>query len=226
VILTQPDISVIAKLIGDPARARMLMALMGGKALTASELANEADITAQTASSHLAKMVVSSLLLVRKQGRHKYFQLKSIAIAELLETLLNVSAVSSSICTGPQDPRLRKARVCYDHLAGEYAVALFQALLRSGYLQESEFTVLTNKGAEFFCRLGYDIPRLTKLPRPVCKSCLDWSERRFHLAGGLGKSILDDLLINKWASRDLDSRVISFSNNGLRRFSQTYNLIL
>ncbi len=148
----EPNISVIAKLIGDSARARMLTALMGGKALTATELAGEADITAQTASSHLAKLVAGELLVVRKQGRHKYFQLKGTDIAELLEKLLNISASSKNgdVATGPNDPRLKNARVCYDHLAGEIAVTLYNSLVeKECILDNGAETILSDSGKVF-----------------------------------------------------------------------------
>ncbi|WP_246109346.1 ArsR/SmtB family transcription factor [Reinekea thalattae] len=129
----EPNFSIIAGLIGDPARARMLSALMAGKALTTTELALEADITAQTASSHLAKLVDAQLLAVRKQGRHRYFQLHRPDVAELIEKLLNVT-VTSTIQTGPVDSKLRHARVCYDHLAGALGVALYDSLVSKSFL--------------------------------------------------------------------------------------------
>ena len=130
----EPNISFIASLIGDPARSKMLTALMGGKALTATELALEAEITAQTASNHLAKLLSGELLTVRKQGRHKYFQLKDHEIAGLIEQLSNLSAglQHPKVNTGPSDPRLKRSRICYDHLAGELAVALLDSLLAQG----------------------------------------------------------------------------------------------
>ena len=198
---------------------------MSGKALTATELAIEADIMPQTASSHLAKLVEGEMLVVRKQGRHKYFQLKSIQIAELIEQMLNISATISNatISTGPKDERLRKSRICYDHLAGELGVKLFDALISKNLITENATDLtLTSKGITFFSALGVDFDSSKQSSRPLCKSCLDWSERRSHLAGSIGKWVLNDALNRNWASQDLDSRVIHFTSHGLDAFSKKY----
>lgn len=225
IIAVEPDISVIASLIGDSARARMLTALMGGKALTATELALVAEITSQTASSHLAKLTKGQLLIVRKQGRHKYFQLHGIEIAELLESLLNMASnpVQSKVVTGPDNLRLRKARICYDHLAGEIGVALYDSLKKNGYIIDNmDETLLTSAGKSYFSEIGGNFNSKRKSKRPLCKSCLDWSERRNHLAGVLGQWILDDLFTKGWAVKDLDSRAIQFTEKGLKLFIKQY----
>ncbi len=205
----------------------MLTALMGGKALTATELALEAQVTAQTASSHLAKLVDGQLLIVRKQGRHKYFQLHRQDIAQLIEQLLNVTSSRNhpKTVTGPADPRLRNARVCYDHLAGKFSVALYDALTLNGHIADKGCeTIITNQGRSFFSTLGVDFEAFSRNKRPLCKSCLDWSERRNHLAGSLGHWILEDLLAKKWATRDLDSRAISFTKRGKISFTKMYDI--
>lgn len=226
----QPNITGIASLIAEPARASILLALMSGKAHTASELACEASITAQTASSHLAKLVEGKLLIVRKQGRHKYFQLFSFEVAELLETLLNMSATArhSQIPSGPKDLRLRTARVCYDHLAGNLGVSLFYNLSRAGLItEEGDAARLTQSGIDYFENLGIDNEFLRQPmgKRPLCRACLDWSERRSHLGGVLGKWILDDALSSKWFARDLDSRALLFTDAGLNNFKSKYNIL-
>lgn len=223
----EPNISFISSLIGDTARSRMLTALMGGKALTATELALEAEVTAQTASSHLAKLVDGQLLTVRKQGRHKYFQLHRQDIAQLIEQLLNVTSSRNppKTVTGPADPRLRNARVCYDHLAGKFSVALYDSLTLNGHILDKGCeTIITNKGLLFFSALGVDFEAFSRSKRPICKSCLDWSERRNHLAGSLGLWIVEDLLAKKWATRDLNSRAISFTPKGLILFTKMYDI--
>ncbi|MCJ8339683.1 MAG: winged helix-turn-helix domain-containing protein [Pseudomonadales bacterium] len=222
----QPDIAVVAGLIGETTRARMLTALMGGKALTATELAVEADITAQTASSHLNKLVTGQLLVVRKQGRHKYFQLKGPQIAALLEALLNISndiaSAQPPVATGPADPRLRTARVCYDHLAGGLSVKLYDSLLAKNFIaEECERVELTARGQDFFAGIGASIAP-GKSKRALCKSCLDWSERRSHLAGIAGQWVLNDLFKQGWARKDLDSRAVQFTQQGLRLFRKKY----
>lgn len=239
----EPNIAFIANLIGDAARSRMLIALMGGQALTATELALEADITPQTASSHLTKLVEGELLLVRKQGRHKYFQLQSRQVAELLESLLNMSAAIANpkVIHGPADPRLRLARVCYDHLAGELGVALYDSLSRQNLIaHEGSDTNITAAGMTFFAKRGVDlsllgitdgeidglsyVPKSRQSRRPLCKSCLDWSERRSHLAGVLGQWILKDILAKGWAEKALDTRALQFSIRGLKSFRADYGI--
>lgn len=208
----------------------MLLALMCGKALTATELALEADITPQTASSHLAKLVGGDLLIVRKQGRHKYFQLHGYEIAQLLESLLTISTEtnSSNVYTGPNDPALRTARVCYDHLAGSVGVALFSSLLKNEFItEEGGISLLTSSGKTYFEDLGLDFKEIDRVKsrRPICRSCLDWSERKSHLGGLLGKWILDQILANGWAIRQLDSRAVSFTDKGLIHFKSKYKII-
>lgn len=225
--ISQPDIAQIAALIGDSARASMLIALMGGKALTATELAIEAEITSQTASSHLTKLVNNGLLVVQKQGRHKYFQLKSKQVADLLEALLNISSemVHSKIFTGPRNPDLRKARICYDHLAGEMGVLLYESLIKKQLINiENNVLQMTEPGLNFFLKQGVNFDELNGTKRPLCKSCLDWSERHYHLAGSLGKWVLNDLFKKNWAKKDLDSRVIRFSSVGLKHFFERYGI--
>ncbi|MCL1124077.1 ArsR/SmtB family transcription factor [Shewanella surugensis] len=204
-----------------------MTALLSGKALTAMELAIEADIAASTASSHLNQLLEGELLHVRKQGRHKYFQLADQKVAALLEQLLNVSATLShpKAATGPNNPRLRQARVCYDHLAGTFGVALYDSLMCNHYIIERDNdTLLTNKGQLFFNTIDNTIFTSNTSKQPQCKACLDWSERRSHMAGQLGKWMLTDLLGKKWATRDLDSRAIQFTQQGLILFSKRYNI--
>lgn len=223
----QLNIVNTASLIGDVSRANMLIALLGGRALTATELATMADISAPTASSHLAKLLEGGLIIVRRQGRHKYFQLKSLQVADLLESLLTISAESNlkQLVTGPTDERLRQSRVCYDHLAGELSVRLFDALIARGVIEEDiDRTWITEEGKTFFERYQLQFNTLSRT-RPLCKSCLDWSERRSHLSGALGQWILNDAFKQGWALRDLDSRAIRFSNEGLKRFSQRYGIV-
>ncbi|MFB2863784.1 ArsR/SmtB family transcription factor [Aeromonas sp. MdU4] len=223
----EPDIAYVASLIGDKARSRMLTALMSGKALTATELALEGEITAQTASSHLSKLVEGGLLSMRKQGRHRYFQLSDPAVAEVIERMLTLSATRNlaTVRTGPNDPYLRQARICYDHLAGELGVRLFDALQQQRLLEiQGNDARLTQAGEAFFTGLGVDLCSLRQRKRPLCRSCLDWSERRNHLAGTLGQWILDDALARQWFKLRLDSRVIEVNKVGARQFAKRYGL--
>lgn len=226
-LVDEPNIAKVAGIIGDPRRAKMLLALMGGKALTAGELAFEADITAQTASSHLQKLVEQQFILVEKQGRHKYFQLAGTDVAELIESFLTLTAKleKSGVATGPKDPEMRKSRICYDHLAGETAVLMFDSFIERGLIDCEQHNLLLNdKGKQFFERKGANICELIEKPRPLCKSCLDWSERRHHLAGSLGKWLLNDMLSKNWAQKDMDTRVVRFSENGYQKFLNAYEI--
>ncbi len=227
----QPNIAPIAALLGEPARADMLLALLGGKALTATELALCADVTPPTASSHLGKLLDADIVRVRKQGRHKYFQLASTDVAQLLEQLLNLAASQprKTIATGPTDPDLRRARVCYDHLAGEMGVALLDALTAQGYLrQQDDDLTVTAAGEAFFAALN--LPSLQskqiQSKQVPCKACLDWSERRSHLAGTLGQQLLQYVLDKQWATRVLDSRALQFSATGRAKFARCFGVSL
>ena len=215
-----PSIAPIAALAGDPARANMLAALLGGRALTAGELAVEAGITAQTASSHLAKLRDGGLIAGLKQGRHHYFRLAGSDVAEMLEKMMGVAqrAGHTRTRTGPKAPELRKARVCYDHLAGEMAVALFDGLVGTRLIAGGETLRLTKCGEDFARDFGIDLEALSRERRPLCKSCLDWSQRRSHLAGSLGAAMLERFYDLKWARRDRTSRAIHFSPEGERAF--------
>ncbi|WP_299980064.1 winged helix-turn-helix domain-containing protein [uncultured Pseudoteredinibacter sp.] len=223
----EPNIATIGSLVGDQARSKMLIALMGGKALTATELALEADISAQTASSHLAKLVEGGLLVVRKQGRHRYFQLRGEEVAGLIENMFNISSSLSeeSVFTGPKDKNLRASRICYDHMAGKLATQLYESLVDKQFIKDniSEST-LSEEGKQFFLDLGADLSEVSGLKRPLCKPCLDWSERKSHLAGSIGKWVLSDVIQRKWAARDLNSRALRFSDDGLKAFKKRYGL--
>lgn len=220
-----PDISRIASLIGDPARANILTALMDGRALTASELSAEAGVGASTASSHLAKLVDGGLLQERKQGRHKYFALDNGDVAKALEALMGLAAGQGGarMRTGPRDQSLREARVCYNHLAGRLGVQMFQALLAHGALrEEGEDVTLTPSGATFVSEFGVDLTQLQAARAPLCRSCLDWSERRIHLAGSLGRALLAEMERKGWMKRDRTSRAVRVTRVGQQAFDATF----
>ena len=217
-----PDIAHIAALIGDPARANMLTALMSGRALTATELAQEAGVTLQTASSHLTKLDSGGLLRPRKQGRHKYFSLANPEVAHVLEGLMGLAADAGHLRTrtGPKDAALRKARVCYNHLAGDMGTQMYDSFLTQGYLDEQGDSLsLTDSGAEFVVEFGIDLDGLRKKRSLLCRECLDWSERRSHLAGSIGRAFLSRFEELGWAKRDATTRAIVFTRAGERAFS-------
>jgi DNA-binding transcriptional ArsR family regulator len=220
-----PDISHIAALIGDPGRANILTALMAGKALTASELAAEVGVALPTASGHLSKLVAGGLLAARKQGRHKYFALAGPDVATLLEALMGLAAgrALTRVRPGPRDAAMRQARVCYNHLAGARGVQLYTSLSDRGFLrQDAENLVLTPGGGEFMQDFGIALAELQATRVPLCRECLDWSERKSHLAGSLGRAILGRIETQGWAARDPKSRAVVFNPAGIAAFDAAF----
>jgi DNA-binding transcriptional ArsR family regulator len=223
-----PDIAMVASLVGDPARANMLTALMNGRALTASELSQEAGITPQTASSHLSKLEAGGLIEQEKQGRHRYYRLADPDVADVLESLQGLAARAGHlrVRTGPKDPALRRARVCYDHLAGDLGVQMLDSMRRQRLVRQNKSDIeLTADGERFVEKaLQIDAKSLTHPRRPVCKACLDWSERRHHLAGTLGAALMQRFTELKWAARDPSpgSRVVQFTRQGEKRFAALF----
>lgn len=222
-----PDIVRAAALLGDPARANMLTALMGGQALTAGELAREAGVTAQTASSHLGRLQEGGLITVRQAGRHRYFSLAGPDVAAVLEGLMSLASRAGHRRTrpGPRDPALRQARRCYDHLAGERGVQMFEALVAAGRLVLiDDHPILTEAGEAFLRDFGIDPEALRAQKRPLCRSCLDWSARRSHLAGTVGAALLTRMAEMGWARLEAGSRVVAFSAAGLAAFEAAFPL--
>lgn len=213
----EPNIAAIAALIGEPARAKLLMALMGGQALTATELARVGGVTKQTASSHLRRLLEARLLAVEAQGRHRYFRLGDRSVGQLLESLFDVSTRLSAPPAqrfGPRDPALRRARVCYDHLAGDLAVELFEQIGPRCFVEPRHGLQLSTRGIRFFGDFGIDIETLAAQKRPLCRTCLDWSARRHHLAGSLGAALLERFFALGWARRARRSRAVVFTAQG------------
>lgn len=219
---------MVASLMGDPARANMLIALLSGRALTASELAQEAGITPQTASSHLAKLEAGGLVEPEKQGRHRYYRLTDPDVASVLESLAGLAARAGHmrVRTGPKDPALRRARVCYDHLAGDLGVQMLESMKAQKLVRQKKQDIeLTPEGERFLEKNLQISPDMLAHPRrPVCKACLDWSERRHHLAGTLGAALMARFTELKWAARDSTpgSRVVNFSRTGEKRFTTLF----
>ncbi|MEO1656232.1 MAG: winged helix-turn-helix domain-containing protein [Pseudomonadota bacterium] len=213
-----PDIARTASLIGDPARANILCALLDGRALTAGELTEVAGVTKATASTHLAQLVEAGLLAKEAQGRHRYFRLAHPDVALALEALMGVAerGAGRRVRTGPKDSAMRRARVCYDHLAGELAVQLYDHWLESGWLIEDNGSgiELTSRGRERFSCAGIDVHAIDAARRPNCKTCLDWSMRRYHLAGGIGQAVLTLMEDRRWAMREAGSRLVTITDRG------------
>lgn len=212
----EPRFSIIAAMIGDPTRARMLAALMGGQYLAAGELAGAAGVTAATASAHLSKLAGRGLVDVRTQGRHRYYKLANADIAHALEAL-SVAAERTACMErwehGDYKP-LKAARSCYGHIAGELGVAMLRGLLARGSLvpcADGQFT-LSERGREELQALGVPMPEAGS-PR-LAYACLDWSERLDHLAGGLAKALMDHGLAQDWWRRVPDSRALQVTRKG------------
>jgi DNA-binding transcriptional ArsR family regulator len=212
------SLAAIAALIGDASRAAVLTALMADRALSATELAAVAAVAKPTISSHLDKLLAAGLVTVERQGRHKYFRLAGPEVGAVLESLLGLAFRGDSprLRGAPADLALRRARQCYDHLAGDLGVRIHEHLLDTGALAQDGDAALsmTGDGALLFSELGIDLESLRERRRPLCRSCLDWTERRHHLAGAVGAALLAEVMARRWARRDRESRALHFSALG------------
>lgn len=218
-----PDITRIARLIGEPARANMLGALMSGQALSAGELARIAGVQPATASSHLSHMLDAGLLKTDRQGRHRYFRLKDHYVAEAIENLIQLAEHTghTRFQPGPRDPELRRARVCYDHLAGEMGVELYETLQGAGaFCVTPDGIGLSDTGRDQLARTGLDMPSIEAQRRTLCRTCLDWSVRRHHLAGATGAALLDALLAQNWLVRTPGHRALRVTKKGETEWSR------
>lgn len=213
-MLADVDISEPASLIGNPTRAVFLMALSEGQSLPAGELARSAGVTASTASIQLAKLVDGGLVTVEQHGRHRYYSLADPAIAAAIESLAVIAPrrPASSLREARIGSDLEAARTCYDHLAGALGVALFDALLRKGVLTPELET--TSKGARRLADLGIDVEGAAEGRRAFARRCLDWSERRHHLAGALGAAIATRFFELGWIERTPSSRAVRVTEAG------------
>jgi DNA-binding transcriptional ArsR family regulator len=226
------EFAQVAALAGDPARAAMLHALLDGRALTASELARVAGIAPQTASGHLTRMTELGLLFAEKQGRHRYHRLASAAVAQMMESIMQVAAdrapPTRRLTVGPRDAVLRAARTCYDHLAGQLGVALTDAMVGGGYLElETDAGVVTKRGIQFLTRIGIDTAALAarrgkRSGRVLSRPCLDWSERRPHLAGAVGAVLCVHCFDKGWVRRIEGTRAVAVTPKGQHVFREQF----
>ena len=224
-----PYIAEVASLIGDPARAGMLLALKNDGVISATELAHVAGVAPNTASDHLAKLTRARLIAVERQGRHRYYRLASAQVAEALEALetLAVKAAPRTPAPHVRDGAVRFARSCYDHLAGHLGVKLTWTLVNQGALATSEDGfALTKSGEALFTDLGIDFAALRARRRPLLRSCLDWSERRPHLGGALGASLLTRLSALGWLQRESGTRALAVTSLGRRGFQDRFQIEL
>ena len=222
-------LSEIAALMGDPARAAMLHLLMDGRAHTASDLALSAGVTAQTASGHLSRMVEASLLNARAQGRNRFYRLASGEVAHAIESLMALAgtraAPASKSAAWRRDPDLRFCRTCYDHLAGQIGIAVTDSLTQHGHLEPKgpRDWQLTGTGELFCHRLGVDLAGARSAnTRHFARQCLDWSERRPHIAGALGSAIADTFFKKGWAERLRRGRTVRLTDSGRRALTSHF----
>lgn len=224
------SLAQIGALVGDPARAAMLQALMDGRALTAGELAQVAGVTPQTASGHLAQLAASNLVAVSRQGRHRYHRLATPQVARMLESLMQVAAASAPprARTGPRDEPMRLARTCYDHIAGRLGVALADSMMARSWVEiEDDAALVTPDGLEQLAAIGIALdPGSTRKARsaPLCRPCLDWSERRSHLAGRLGTALCTHGLERSWIRKRAGSRALEVTPVGRRSYRDLFRV--
>jgi DNA-binding transcriptional ArsR family regulator len=220
-----------AALIADPSRAAMLVALMDGRALTSGELAGAAGVTPPTASGHLARLLEAGLVAAERQGRHSYYRLASPAVGATIEALMAATTAIAPatapkrVSTGPRDTALRFARTCYNHLAGSVAVAMADAMAERGLLDRSEEgAALTEAGVAFLH--GLDIAPEPGGGPAFCRLCLDWSERRHHLAGKVGTALCGAFLDRHWAHRIPGTRAVAITPKGGEALRRHFGLRL
>jgi DNA-binding transcriptional ArsR family regulator len=223
----RPYIAEVAALIGDPARANILIALATGQAMTATELSLEAGVSPQTTSAHLAKLLAGGLVKCATQGRHRYYRLAGPEIGTVLEALmvLAVGGPKRRRPPGPRDAAVRQARTCYDHLAGKLGVAITDALVARGHLKEGEPDYeVTAAGDAFFGELGIQVAPLRTNRRHFARPCIDWSERRPHLAGALGAAMAERCFALGWLSRRAEGRTVEVTVPGRRGLRDSLGL--
>ena len=218
----------VAALVGDTARATMLAALMGGQALTGSELAYVARISRPTASEHLMRLVEARLVAVTRQGRFRYYRIASPLVARMLESIIAVAAIEVPPRYQPKsirDDALRFARTCYDHIAGQLGVAIAEALVaRDHVVLEEDGGAVTDGGLLALSAFGADLSRRGK--RLFCKPCLDWSERRYHIGGLVGAEIWRCCLERGWVKREREGRVITLTRAGRAGLHEVFGVVL
>ncbi|WP_335945710.1 helix-turn-helix transcriptional regulator [Pseudomonas sp. G166] len=219
-------VSQVAAAIAEPARTRMLCALMDGHARTSTELASIAEVSASTASAHLAKLKELVLVRLHVQGRHRYYSLADKRVAQALEALMVIGQSAAPTFTPRTPDRLQFARTCYDHMAGTLAVRLYDRMIEAGWLVEvqGQGYRLSESGERLFEGLGVDVQVLTTQRRRFACPCLDWSMRRPHLGGALGAALLQVAIKRNWVIQDLDSRALGVTASGRREMAGRFGV--
>jgi DNA-binding transcriptional ArsR family regulator len=225
----EPDMSRLARTIGDATRVRMLILLTEDRALTAKELAYGAGVKPATATAHLRRLEGDRLVSSTTQGRHKYFRLTSPDVAHLVESLMVVAPAAAPQHASDKKTVdvIRLARLCYDHLAGKLGVQLTAAMVARGLLvEEKRAFSITADGEDWFETFGIDIPALRRNRRQFAYQCLDWSERKSHLAGSLGAAVAQRMIVLGWLVKAKRSRVVSLTEAGQRALMKRFGISL
>ena len=213
--MSDVQLAAVGALLADRTRAALLTTLMGGTAHTSGELARHVDVRPSTASEHLGRLLDAGMVVVEPQGRHRYFSLADPAVAELLERLGAAPVPAPTTAAARVPAHLRDVRTCYDHLAGVLAVRIYRSWLRAGHLVEHDQQPrLTSSGATWLAGVGVDVAARCSPGRPIVRRCVDWSERRHHLAGAAGAALLDALLANRWVVRGHRPRALGVTRAG------------
>jgi DNA-binding transcriptional ArsR family regulator len=222
-----PNLSNVASIVSEPSRAAILTVLLDNRFHSAGELAYMARIKPQTTSFHLSKMIEANLITVEKQGRHRYFRIQGPEVAKIMETLLPLSppAQIRSFNQSTEDKAIRQARTCYDHIAGFLGVQLTDSFIKKGFLTDNndEF-LLSEGGVSFLASLGIDVQEVRKKRRSFSHKCLDWSERRHHLAGALGNVILELFIELNWVKRLPKTRALEITSIGKKAFLDYFSI--
>ncbi|WP_090737142.1 helix-turn-helix transcriptional regulator [Paenibacillus sp. Mc5Re-14] len=224
---TKSNVAMIASLVSEPSRAAILTALLDGRFHTASELAHMAGIKPQTASFHLAKMTEAQVVTVEKQGRHRYYGIQDPEVAQVMESLLSIAppVPIKSFKQASENEAIRLARTCYDHVAGHLGVQIMSFFIQKGILSEDQDGLhITQQGEIFFADFQIDLKNTRQKRRSFSHKCLDWSERRHHLAGALGSALLDRLLELHWVEHLPTTRAIRITAEGKRGFKEVFSI--
>jgi len=221
------SITHIASLIGEPVRAKILWTLMDGRAYTARELAIGVETTPQNLSMHLSKLLRAGLLSVEAQGRHRYYTFSRAEVADAIEAMANLVPAEEVVRKDMDAEPISYCRTCYDHLAGKVGVAIMEALLRQKLIvyRDKEMDV-TSRGVEWFAELGIDCGEVRQQRRAFAKACLDWTERRHHLAGSLGAALLEKMLEAHWLRRTDRSRAVVLTARGRQALEAHFTIQL
>ena len=222
-----PQLHWIAGLIGEPSRSTMLLSLMGGQQLTAGDLAKRSHIAPATASEHLKKLVAGGLVRVLVHGRHRYYRLASSEVASMLEGIMALAPPNPvrSLRESTMTKQLHLARTCYDHLAGSIGMTITEAMLKNGWLitdPATEMLAITNLGHQQFAT--WKLPLEPNRQRPMIRSCLDWSERRYHVAGQLGAVIAQRFFTEEWIMRGGSGRVVQVTESGVSALKSWFGI--